>query len=370
MKKFLRDNATLIALVALIVGMSVLDSSFFTPRNLSNLVRQVTIIGIISVGMTWVILLGGIDLSVGSVAGLAAIVVTLLMKAGVNVWLSIGITVLTTGVLIGAWNGFWVAKFKMPPFIITLGMMTIARGLALTLSDGTSVPVTDSSFARIGGEYLPIVASGLLLAAGYFVFLFAQYSNILQKKKYKLRIVKIEEIVRFVSVTLTFGLMFYVFTSYQGIPLPVIIFATAALIGGFILSSTRFGRRIYAIGGNEEAARLSGINVFKTVTVVYTAAAFLASISGIMLASRLDGASPNLGNMFELDAIASVVIGGTSLSGGIGTIAGTIVGTFIIGVLNNGMSLLGVNMFYQLMIKGFIIIFAVLFDILNKKRRA
>lgn len=369
MKKFLRDNATLIALVVLFLGMSFLDASFFTPRNLSNLVRQVTIIGIISVGMTLVILIGGIDLSVGSVSGLAAIAVTLLMQRGLNIWIAIALTVLLTGIVVGLWNGFWIARFKIPPFIITLGMMTIARGLALTFSDGTSVPVTDPLFSRIGGDYIPVLPSSILIILVFAAFLFLQYTNLVQKRQYHIRINKLEEVAKALTVTLAMGFMFYVFTSYQGIPIPVLIFGVTAVLGGFILSSTRFGRRIYAIGGNEEAARLSGINVFMTSLIVYTVVSTLSAMSGILLASRLDGASPNLGNMFELDAIASVVIGGTSLSGGSGTISGTVVGAFIIGVLNNGMSLLGVNMFYQLVIKGFIIIIAVLFDILNKKRR-
>jgi D-xylose transport system permease protein len=155
---------------------------------------------------------------------------------------------------------------------------------------------------------------------------------------------------------------------YRGLPVPVAIFAVIALCGTFALNNTRFGRRLYALGGNEDAARLSGINVFQTKLIVYTTISVLASLSGILLASRLSGASPNLGEMFELDVIAAVVIGGTSLAGGSGTIGGTVIGALIIGVLNNGMSLLGVSTFYQLIIKGFIIILAVWFDVLQKRK--
>jgi D-xylose transport system permease protein len=165
------------------------------------------------------------------------------------------------------------------------------------------------------------------------------------------------------------GLAFYVFTRYRGIPMPVAFFVIIAFIGTFALQKTKFGRRLYALGGNEEAARLSGINIFQTKMIVFTLVSALSSFAGILLTSRLNGGSPNLGTGFELDAIAAVVIGGTSLSGGSGTITGTVIGALIIGVLNNGMSLLGVQDFYQFMIKGFLIMFAVWFDTVSKKKK-
>ena len=166
------------------------------------------------------------------------------------------------------------------------------------------------------------------------------------------------------------ALCFYVFTSYRGIPYPVAIFVVIAFVGMFALQNTKFGRRLYAMGGNEEAARLSGINIYRMKLIVYSTVTALSALSGILLASRLNGASPNLGTMFELDAISAVIIGGTSFSGGIGTIGGTVIGAFIIGILNNGMSLLGVPTFYQLIIKGLIIILAVWFDVLQKGKKA
>ena len=248
-------------------------------------------------------------------------------------------------------------------------MMTIARGFALILSDGSSIPVTDPIFPRLGGDYIPRGISGVLIVIVLILFLFSLYMGYKQKKKYHIRFHPVEEITKTILLILTFVISFFIFTGYRGIPIPALVFAVIVIVGSFILTNMRFGRRIYAIGGNEEAARLSGINVFQTITVVYTISSSLAAVSGIILASRLDGASPNLGSMYELDAIASVVIGGTSLSGGSGKIIGTVIGAFIIGVLNNGMSLLGVNMFYQNVIKGLIIIFAVLFDVVNKKRK-
>jgi D-xylose transport system permease protein len=165
-------------------------------------------------------------------------------------------------------------------------------------------------------------------------------------------------------------LAFWIFTGYRGIPFPVAIFVVIVAIGSFALRNTKFGRRLYAMGGNEEAARLSGINIYRMKLIVFAIITTLAALSGILLASRLNGASPNLGTMFELDAISAVIIGGTSFSGGIGTITGTVIGALIIGVLNNGMSLLGVPTFYQLIIKGLIIILAVWFDVLSKKKKA
>jgi len=368
--KFLRDNGTLVALVILALFFTFADEAFFTPRNLTNLARQTTIVGIISVGMTMVILINGIDLSVGSIVGLAAITVTLLMQAGVNMWLAVALTVLISGVLVGLWNGFWVAHYNIPPFIITLGMMTIARGLALTLSKGGSVPVTNPSFAKIGGDFIPAGMSGIIIIVALALFLFALYRDIQQKKKYGVRIRKQEIISSTVIAVIGLALCFYVFTAYRGIPYPVAIFVVIAFIGMFALQNTKFGRRLYAMGGNEEAARLSGINVYRMKLIVYSTVTALSALSGILLASRLNGASPNLGTMFELDAISAVIIGGTSFSGGIGTIGGTVIGAFIIGILNNGMSLLGVPTFYQLIIKGLIIILAVWFDVLQKRKKA
>ncbi len=367
---FLKENGTLVALVVLGVIFGFMDEAFFTPRNITNLARQTTIIGIISVGMTMVIIINGIDLSVGSIVGLSAIIVTLLMQQGLNVWFAVLITLLVSGMLIGLWNGFWIAHYKIPPFIITLGMMTIARGLALTLSDGSSVPVTNTIFPMFGGAYIPPIPSGIIIVAALAFFFFNLFRGIQQKKKYNVTIRKHQIITSVIIAVAGLGLAFYIFTSYRGIPYPVAIFFAIAFVGIFVLNYTMFGRRLYAIGGNEEAARLSGIRIFRVKLIVYSVITTLSALAGILLASRLNGASPNLGNMFELDAISAVIIGGTSFSGGVGTISGTVIGAFIIGILNNGMSLLGVPTFYQLIIKGLIIIVAVWFDVLNKRKSA
>jgi D-xylose transport system permease protein len=366
--RFVKTNATFVALIILMIALAFADASFFTTRNLSNLARQVTIVGIIGVGMTMVILIAGIDLSVGSVVGVAAVVVTLLMQYGLSVWLAVPLTLVIVGGLIGLWNGFWIAYYKIAPFIITLGMLTIGRGLALTLSGGSSVPVADLSFANIGGAYIPPAATLVILAIAAVLYVYLLVKAVRDSKKFGGGMELDRLVSSLVLAVVGFALALYVFGRGDGLPVPVAMFVIIAGAAIFILGGTRFGRRLYAIGGNEEAARLSGINIFRTKLIVYVTVSVLAALSGIVLASRLNGASPNLGNMFELDAVAAVVIGGTSLAGGSGTIGGTIIGALIIGVVNNGMSLLGVSSFYQLIIKGLIIIVAVWFDVLQKKR--
>lgn len=369
MKKFLRENATFIALIAMVIILSILSPDFFTPRNLTNLCRQVTVVGILAIGMTMVIIINGIDLAVGSVVGLSAISVTMMMQAGLGIVPSILCTLVLTGGIIGIWNGLLIAKYKIPPFIITLGMMTIARGIALTLSGGGSIPVTNTSFAFLGGESIPFQASIVIFILAILYIVFTHIKDIKKRREYKMPINPWEFIYKIALQFLMIAFFMWIFLGYEGIPVPVALFCVMAAAGVLTLNHTKFGRRIYAIGGNEEASRLSGINVLVTKLWVYVIMATLASLSGILLASRLNGASPNLGNMFELDAIASAVIGGTSLSGGTGTIVGSIIGTFIIGILNNGMSLLNIDIFYQFIVKGLIIIVAVWFDVVNKKNK-
>jgi D-xylose transport system permease protein len=363
---FIRTNATLIALVALAVLLALVDPTFPTARNLSNVARQVTIVGIIGVGMTMVILIAGIDLSVGSVVGVAAVVVTLLMQYGLAAWLAAPVAIVTVGGIIGLWNGFWIAHYRIPPFIITLGMLTIGRGVALSLSGGSSVPVADPSFAALGSAYIPPGPTLVILAIAAAVGAVRLIRSFRVARKANAPSVE-ESVPGIVAAIAGLVLAAYVFGSSEGMPVPVAIFVVIAGLAIFVLGRTRFGRRLYALGGNEEAARLSGINVYQTKIIVYVVVSLLSALSGILLASRLNGASPNLGTMFELDAIAAVVIGGTSLAGGSGTIGGTIIGALIIGVLNNGMSLLGISSFYQLIIKGLIISLAVWFDVLQKR---
>ncbi len=382
MKRFLKQNGTLLALIVILLIFWILDMTylghpapgdwkFMTPWNFTNLTRQVMIVGIIAVGMTMVIITGGIDLSVGSIVGLAGIVAASLMLKGVNTWLAIAITLLLCGVVIGLWNGFLIAKFKIPPFIITLGMMTIARGLANVLSNSSAVAVSleNVAFTSISNGFIHKTASFLILGIALAIFVFFEIMTISRKKKYGIEMKPLPLIGKFAVAAAVIAFSAWAF-DYKGIPIPVALFFIIVMGGAFVLGNTVFGRRIYALGGNEEAARLSGINIFSTRLWVYTIISTLAAFGGILSTSRLNGASPNDGLMLELDVIAAVVIGGTSLSGGSGTIIGSVIGTFIIGILNNGMSLMGVGASYQNIIKGFIIILAVSFDVIQKKKLA
>jgi ribose transport system permease protein len=308
---------SLIALVILCVAIGLLTDKFFTVNNAWNVMRQISVNICISVGMTLIVLTAGIDLSVGSVLALCGAITAGLYKNGIEIPSSnlfIGFTLwgalwagLTVGALLGSFNGWVITKFKVPPFVATLAMLTIARGLTMLYTKGFPVSGLGKSFSYAG--------------TGWFL----------------------------------------------GIPLPVWISGIVVFIAFILTTKTKFGRYIYAIGGNENAAKLSGIHINKVKVIVYTIAGLLAAVGGIMVTSRLDSAQPNAGLSYELDAIAAVVIGGTSLSGGKGKIMGTVLGAIIIGVLNNGLVLLNVSPFWQQVVKGFVILLAVIIDKANTK---
>ncbi|WP_081464503.1 ribose ABC transporter permease [Sporosarcina newyorkensis] len=303
MKGSLQKLGPLIGLLLIIVIISIMSPSFLTLNNLFNVLRQVSINALIAFGMTFVILTGGIDLSVGSILALTGAVTAGMMSGGMDPLLAMLLGVLL-GVILGAINGLIIAKGKVAPFIATLATMTIFRGLTLVYTEGRPISGLGDS------------AVFTMLGKGYFF----------------------------------------------GIPVPVITMSITFAVLYFILKKTTFGRRVYAVGGNEEASRLSGINVDRVKIYVYSLAGGLTAIASLILTSRLNSAQPTAGNMFELDAIAAVVLGGTSLTGGRGWIVGTLVGALIIGVLNNGLNLIGVSSFFQQVVKGAVILIAVLLD--------
>ncbi|TDQ32165.1 ABC transporter permease subunit [Aureibacillus halotolerans] len=292
-----------IGLFIIFIVLSILSPNFLTLDNLLNVLRQISINALIAFGMTFVILTGGIDLSVGSILALAGALTAGLMASGVDPVIAVLVGLLA-GALMGAFNGFIIAKGKIAPFIATLATMTIFRGITLVYTEGMPISgFTDSMFFT-------------LLGRGYFF----------------------------------------------GIPVPVLIMLLSFGVLYFILRKTTFGRRTYAIGGNEEASILSGIKTGRMKIWIYSLTGTLSALAGIILASRLNSAQPTAGATYELDAIAAVVLGGTSLSGGRGWIFGTLVGALIIGVLNNGLNLLNVSSFYQQVVKGGVILLAVLLD--------
>lgn len=302
-QSLLQKLGPFIGLLLIIVVISVMSPNFLTINNIFNVLRQVSINALIAFGMTFVILTGGIDLSVGSILALTGAVTAGLLASGMDPILAMSLGLLL-GAILGAVNGIIIAKGKVAPFIATLATMTIYRGLTLVYTEGKPISGLGDSL------------SFQLLGKGYFF----------------------------------------------GIPVPIVTMLLAFGILYFILKKTTFGRRVYAVGGNEEASKLSGIRVDRIKIYVYALTGFLAALASLILTSRLNSAQPTAGNMFELDAIAAVVLGGTSLTGGRGWIVGTVIGALIIGVLNNGLNLIGVSSFFQQVVKGAVILVAVLLD--------
>ncbi|AID42865.1 ABC transporter permease [Staphylococcus xylosus] len=304
---YLEKIIPFIGLILLVIIISALNSAFLEPSNLFNLLRQVSINGLIAFGMTFVILTGGIDLSVGSTLALSSAMIAILMVSGVDSIVALLIGCIF-GAVLGAINGLLITLGKMAPFIATLATMTVFRGLTLVITDGN--PITN-----LNGSY-----AFQLFGRGYFL----------------------------------------------GIPVPAVTMFITFIILYIILHKTVFGRQTYAMGGNEKAAFISGIKVNKLKVMIYSLAGLMSAMAGAILTSRLNSAQPTAGMSYELDAIAAVVLGGTSLTGGKGRILGTLIGVLIIGVLNNGLNLLGVSSFYQQVVKGVVIIIAVLIDRKNK----
>ena len=302
-KELLPKLGPLFGLLLLIVVLTLLNPNFLTVSNLLNVLRQVSIGGLIAFGMTFVILTGGVDLSVGSTLALTGAVAASLIASGTDPIIAMGVA-LVLGLILGAINGIIITKGRVAPFIATLATMTVYRGLTLVYTEGKPVSGLGDSVAF------------QMFGKGYFL----------------------------------------------GIPVPVITTILAFVVLYLILHKTNFGRRVYAVGGNEEASKLSGINTDRVKIWVYAITGLLASVSALILTSRLNSAQPTAGESYELDAIAAVVLGGTSLTGGRGWIFGTLVGVLIIGVLNNGMNLIGVSSFFQQVVKGVVILLAVMLD--------
>jgi len=368
--------STIVALLVIMLAFNFMtDGVFFEARNLSNLLRQTAINGILAVGMTYVILLGGVDLSVGSVTAAIGIVVALAQtswgwgQSGMPGVLTTTLLALGMGMVIGMFNASWIAGLNIHSFVISFGMMVIARGLAMIISNGQSISPMGPMLNEIGAGYLGPLTTGLILFSAAIAIiaytLWDEHKGRLQKS----RTPSWRVISKVTVVAVITGGAYGICVSYNGLPIPVLLFAIIACAGGWILERTRFGRYVYAVGGNAEAARLAGIPVKKVVFIVYMTMSILAGLAAVVLTARLNGATPTAGNLFELDAIAAVVIGGTSLKGGKGTVLGSIIGALIIESLNNGMSLLNVPSFYQMPLKGAIVILAVAIDSVVEKQK-
>ncbi|MGL5053517.1 MAG: ribose ABC transporter permease [Cetobacterium sp.] len=303
MLKKIYNNKPLIGLIVFSIIVSFLNPRFLSSGNILNILRQTSINSVLAIGMTLVILTGGIDLSVGSILALTGAFGAKLITSGMNPVLAVVIAIIIGGIF-GLLNGALISYLKLQPFIVTLVSMTLLRGATLVFTNGKPIPV------RAGGDFFDNIGGGYLF----------------------------------------------------NIPIPIYIMIALFFVGSYVLNNLKFGRYIYAIGGNEEATKLSGINTNKYKTLVYGVCGATAALAGVIITSRLGSAQPTAGSGYELDAIAAVVLGGTSLAGGVGSIVGTALGAVIIGVLSNALNLLNVSSYYQMMVKALVILIAVLID--------
>ncbi|RKF14315.1 sugar ABC transporter permease [Alginatibacterium sediminis] len=374
MNRIKNMNTQILALAAAIIIIMVFfywatEGSYLTPRNISNLLRQTAITGVLAVGMVFVIVSGEIDLSVGSMMGLLGGGAAILdVWFGWPLWLTVIFT-LCAGLLLGTWNGWWVAYQKVPSFIVTLAGMLAFRGILIGITSGTTVAPISDQFSMIGQAYLPDMFS--MVAGGVAIIAYVAW-QIKQRNNNAAHGIAVEPMNRSMISYTVLALVVLgsiaLLNDYRGVPFPVIVLVVLMLAGAFLARKTAFGRRIYAVGGNLEASRLSGINVEKTKLLVYTMNGLMVGVAALILSSRLGAGSPSAGNIAELDAIAACVIGGTSMAGGIGTVFGAVVGAFIMASLDNGMSMMDVPTFWQYIVKGSILLLAVWMDSASKNR--
>lgn len=374
----IREYGMLIALIVIMIFFYFMtDGILLKPINITNLVLQNSYVIIMALGMLLIIVSGWIDLSVGSIAAfIGAIVGVMIVKWEWNWVLAIAIAIIVGG-LIGAWQGYWVAYLKIPAFIVTLAGMLIFRGLTLVMVRGRSIGPFPEGFRNISGGFIPdffnyegfhmtTIVVGILVS---ILLIIADIRTRRNQLKYGFEVTPFYFFVA-KQVLLTAAVMgfCYLMASYKGIPNLLVIMFPLVVAYSFFTTQTVTGRRIYALGGNEKAARLSGVNTDKLLFLTFVNMGALAALAGTVVASRLNSSTPNAGEGFELDVIAACFIGGASASGGVGKVIGAVVGAFLVGVMNNGMSLLGVGIDWQQAIKGFVLLLAVFFDVYNKNK--
>lgn len=366
----LQSYTLILALIIIAIIFSVFTGGeFLSSRNISNLFTQMSVIAVLAIGMTLVIVAGHIDLSVGSIVGLTGGIAAML-----QVWQGwstplVVLVAIIIGAFIGLWQGWWVAYRAVPAFIVTLGGMLIFRGILIGLSDGQTISSLDPSFKNIGTKYLPYLP-GYIIVAIAIVLLFAFTMNGRKSKK-NLGLLLMPALIDYGKVAIYSVILIaitYMLNRYYGVPVPFLIVIMVALAFVFITNKTAFGRRIYAIGGNPEAAALSGINIKRNTLSVFIIMGALAGVAGVLLTARLNAATVSAGDSYELDAIAACVIGGTSLMGGKGKIIGALIGALIMASIDNGMSMMNIGAFWQYIVKGLILILAVWVDIVSKNK--
>ncbi len=368
----------------------VLVTAFFTwrtngkilmPQNITNIISQNAYVFVLATGMLMCILTGGnIDLSVGSVVCFVGTVGAVLMRNDLNMWLAV-IIMLVVGALIGAWQAFWIAYVKVPPFITTLSGMMVFRGLSNVVLQGKTVSVTNAKFVQIFGGgancYVPDFFHGgdlnlfclVVGTAACLLYLFLSLRNRNARLRAGLEVDSMAKTVIRLAVIIGVVMFFTIrLAQYKGLPMALIWVAAVILIYSYITSKTTVGRYLYAIGGNETATKLSGIDTKKIYFFAYTNMGFLAGLAGILTIARLTSAQPTYGQSYEMDAIGSCFIGGASAYGGVGTVGGVIIGALLMGVINIGMSIMGVDANYQKVVKGLVLLAAVIFDVVSKKK--
>ncbi len=378
----LRENGMMMALVAIVLFFTiivrvVLDVDFLSAQNITNLFLQNSYVIIMALGMLLVIVAGHIDLSVGSVVGFTGAVAAVLT---VNLdWPVIAVVpaCLSVGLLIGAAQGYWIAYWRIPSFIVTLAGMLVFRGLTLWLLNGQNIGPFPKTFQSLSTGFIPdLVGEGKPNITALIVAAIAALAIVFLGWRARNRDAEFgmepEPMVIFTirNAIVAAALMFvgYKLASHRGLPNVVVILSILTVLYAFFTENTTTGRRIYALGGNEKAAKLSGIKTDRLVFLTFCNMGVLAALAGMIVAARLNSSTPKAGGGFELDVIAAVFIGGASMSGGVGKILGVVVGALIMGLMNNGMSILGIGIDYQQVIKGLVLLAAVIFDVYNKNK--
>ncbi|WP_338487436.1 multiple monosaccharide ABC transporter permease [Ruoffia tabacinasalis] len=376
-KIFEKYSMIIILIVTLLIFQLLTDGILLRPVNVTNLILQNSHILVLAIGMLMVVLLGHVDLSVGSVmAFVGALSAMLMIQREISPWLVIPLCLIIGGV-IGAWQGFWIAYVKIPAFIVTLSGLLLFRGLTQVLLGGMSIANYPSMFNFLSSGYLPNIGESELhmtsILIGTAVAILLAATMYMSRKKKKDNLIKVESMTSFITklvvIVGTILAITYVFSQHNGFPFVMIVIAVLAAIYTFITNQTVMGRHIYATGGNYKSAELSGVKTKKVTFWVFVNMGVLAALAGMILAARLNAATPQAGSGIELDALSAVYFGGASTSGGIGTIVGALVGGLIIGVLNNGMSILGVGIDWQQAIRGLILLLAVVIDQYNKRKK-
>lgn len=381
-RNHIRQYTMFIALIGIMIIFSIMNEAFLTPRNLSTLFLQTAHIAILACGVVLVIVAGHIDLSIGAVVGFTGAVAAILQAHyGFDVISAILIT-LFIGALIGLWQGYWVAYREVPSFIVTLAGMMIFNGLLLGITKGETI-ATNSTFNKIGQDYIPTLffpnsprdliphdTTILFLILVMIGYLWFEWKNRKERIRYQFDVLPTHLfILKIVAVILLISSIFLVMAFYLGIPYSILILMAVGGLYHFITTKTTFGRHIYAIGGNKEAAKLSGIHIQRTTLWIFISSGILGAIGGIIYTARVGSAAASAGQGMELDVIAAAIIGGTSTLGGQGTIIGAIIGALVMSTLNNGMLLMDVGTTERFVVRGLVLLLAVWVDIASRNKQ-